>query len=231
MTSATLPAPERVEEASRQTARTIAVAVLPLAGAIAVFGTIYGAAAEPTIGAALTIATSLLVFSGTLQFATLGLVALGAGPAAVLLTAAALNSRHLVLGALLRPRLDASAPVRAVLAWFLVDESFGLAYAARRRTAATLLIAGLFCYGAWQLGTGLGILGARIEALEDAAGAVFPVLFIGLAAVTSSRRSLAIRAAAAALLVAAISLTLPVLSTLAPVIGALVVALPGERAR
>lgn len=207
------------------------VAVLPLAAAIAVFGMIYGASAAPELGAAMTLAASLLVFSGTLQFATLGLVAAGAGPVAIVLTALALNARHLVLGALLRPFLSGGVAARVGLAWFLVDETFGLAYASRKRATLTLLVSGVACYAAWQVGTALGLLGARITALEAVAVAVFPVLFIGLAAVTSTRVGLALRAAVAALVVLATSIALPDLRTFAPLVAAVIVALPGERRR
>jgi predicted branched-subunit amino acid permease len=219
----------RASTASTGTLPAIVVAVLPLAAAIAVFGMIYGASAAPELGAAMTLASSLLVFSGTLQFATLGLLASGAGPAAVLLTAVALNARHVVLGAVLRPRLSGGLAVRAGLAWFLVDETFGLSYAAAGRATLTLLVSGVACYAAWQLGTAVGLLGARIEALEGVATAVFPVLFIGLAAVTSTRRALALRAGVAALVVLVASLLIPEARTFAPVLAAVVVALPGER--
>ena len=42
---------------------------LPAAAAVAVFGTLYGAAARGCLGVPLTIASSLLVYSGALQFA------------------------------------------------------------------------------------------------------------------------------------------------------------------
>lgn len=224
-----MTAPEAGRPAAVREAPAIVASTLPLAAAIAVFGMIYGAAAAPELGAAMTLATSLLIFSGTLQFATLGLLVAGAGPVTILLTAIALNTRHLVLGALLRPMIDVGPVRRAALAWFLIDESFGLAYAARRRAAVTLVVAGILCYAAWQAGTALGLVGARIEALEGAAVAVFPVLFIGLAAVTSSRLSLALRATAAGVAVLAVGVVLPDLRTLAPVLAAFVVALPGGR--
>lgn len=226
-----MSATERPRPAAAGSLSAIVVAVLPLAAAIAVFGMIYGASAAPEFGAAMTLATSLLVFSGTLQFATLGLVASGAGPAAVLLTAVALNARHLVLGALLRPLISGGVAARVGLAWFLVDETFGLAYAVRGRATLTLLVSGIACYAAWQAGTAVGLLGARIEILEGIAGAIFPVLFVGLAAVTSTRLGLALRAAAAALVVVAASLALPELRTFAPVVAAVIVALPAERGR
>lgn len=205
-------------------------AALPLGAAIAVFGAIYGAAAGPVLGVAGTLASSVLIFSGALQFATLGLAASGAGPLAILLTALALNLRHLVLGALLRPRLRVSTSRRAGLAWFLVDETFGLAYASGRQVARTLLLVGIVCYLSWLAGTSVGLLGTTLAPLEGVAGAIFPVLFIGLAAVTSRQLSVAARAAVAAILVVVVALTLPELRAIAPLVAALVVALPGRRA-
>jgi predicted branched-subunit amino acid permease len=205
-------------------------AALPLGAAIAVFGAIYGAAAGPVLGVEPTLASSILIFSGALQFATLGLAASGAGPLAILLTALALNLRHLVLGALLRPRLRVSTARRAGLAWFLVDESFGLAYASRGQVARTLLLVGIVCYLSWLVGTSVGLVGTTLAQLERVATAIFPVLFIGLAAVTSRELSVAVRAAIAALLVAVVALTFPELRAVAPLVAALVVALPGRRA-
>lgn len=221
-------APEATEDSP---APPIALgAALPLGAAIAVFGAIYGAAAGPVLGAPGTLVSSAFIFSGALQFATLGLAATGASPVAILLTALALNLRHLVLGALLRPRLRVSTARRAGLAWFLVDESFGLAYAARGHTARTLLLVGIACYVSWLAGTSVGLLGATLAPLEEVAGAIFPVLFIGLAAVTSLQLSVAVRAAVAALLVVMSTLVLPELRAVAPLLAALMVALPGRRA-
>jgi predicted branched-subunit amino acid permease len=203
-------------------------AALPLGVAIAVFGAIYGAAAGPVLGVPGTLASSILIFSGALQFATLGLAAGGAGPLAILLTALALNLRHLVLGALLRPRLRVSTARRAGLAWFLVDETFGLAYASGRQVARTLLVVGIVCYVSWLVGTAVGLLGTTLAPLEGVAGAIFPVLFIGLAAVTSRQLGVAVRAAIAAGLVVVAALTVPELRTIAPLAAALLVALPGR---
>ncbi len=56
----------------------------PLAAAIGVFGVVFGAAASGQMDPALVILMSALVFLGTLQFATLGLLASGAGALGVL---------------------------------------------------------------------------------------------------------------------------------------------------
>ena len=164
---------------------SILATILPAAAAIAVFGTLYGAGARPILGVPLTIASSLLVFSGSLQFAIVALLAAGAAAPALLLTAGTLNLRHLVMGAVLRPRFGGSRLRRAALAFFLLDETFGFAVAAvdsaerEGRSAGPaaermLLVSGVVCYLAWQTGTLIGMLGAGLPAVAGVAGAIFP---------------------------------------------------------
>jgi predicted branched-subunit amino acid permease len=217
--------------------RIVAVAA-PAAAAIAVFGVLYGAAARPLIGPELTMLSSLIVFSGATQFTTIGLVAAGAGAPAILATVALLNVRHLMMGAVLRSSLGPSRLKRALLAWFLLDESFGFTMVAASRTQPgdarvqvaerTLLVTGLCCYAVWLAGTALGILGAGVQGLEDVAVALFPVLFIALAALTARTLSLAVRAVVAAAVTAFIAFTLPQWSALAPVVAGLLVAIPND---
>jgi predicted branched-subunit amino acid permease len=218
-------------------ARTIAT-VAPAAAAIAVFGVLYGATARPLIGPELTLVSSVIVFSGATQFTMIGLLAAGAAAPAVLATVAILNVRHLMMGAVLRSSLGPSRLRRALLAWFLLDESFGFTMLAADRVAPgpkridvaerTLLITGLCCYAAWLAGTGLGILGAGLPGLEGVAAAVFPVLFIALAALTARTGNIAIRAAGAAAITAVICVTLPDWRALAPVVSGLLVAMPSR---
>ena len=217
---------------------SIVATILPAAAAIAVFGALYGAGARPIMGAPLTIASSLLIFSGSLQFAIVALLAAGAAAPALLLTAATLNLRHLVMGAVLRRRLGGSRLRRAALAFFLLDETFGFAIAAGDlaereghpagpASERTLLVSGVACHLAWQTGTVIGILGAGSPAIAGVAGAIFPVLFIGLAALACRTRSHAVRAIGAAALTAGLAFTLPELRALAPVVASVVVAVPG----
>jgi branched chain amino acid efflux pump len=222
-------------------ARSILATTLPAAAAIFVFGTLYGAEARLVLGVPLTIASSLFIFSGALQFALVGLVTAGASAPALLLTAGTLNLRHLVLGAVLRPRIGGSRLRRAALAFFLVDETFGFAVAAgdaagrdgRPAAAAaerTLLVSGVVCYLAWQLGTLIGVLGAGLPGMEGVAGAIFPVLFIGLASLACRTRSHVVCALGAAALTVGWAFALPELRALAPVVAGVVVALPGDDA-
>lgn len=209
---------------------------LPAAAAVGVFGSLYGAAAREFLGVPLTLASSLLVYSGALQFAMIALLGVGATTLPLLLTAGVLNLRHLVLGAALRSRFESGPRHRAVLAFFLVDETFGFAVAAGNAaepravgatTERTLLVSGLTLYVAWIVGTVVGVLGGGLAAVEGLAGALFPVLFIGLAALAATRRSHVVRALAAALLTAAVALLLPEVRMLAPVVAGVLVALPG----
>jgi predicted branched-subunit amino acid permease len=219
--------------------RSVVVTALPAAAAIGVFGALYGAGARAVLGVPLTIASSLFVFSGALQFALIGLLAAGAATPALLLTAVTLNLRHLVLGAVLRPRLGGSRLARAARAFWLVDETFGFAVAAGNAAeragqpagaavSRTLLISGVACYLAWQVGTVVGVLGAGLAAVEGLAAAIFPVLFIGLASLAARTRSQVARAVVAAGLTAGVALAVPELRALAPVVAGIAVALPGR---
>ena len=203
------------------------------AAAVGVFGLIFGAAADVQMDVALavgmSVGMSVFIFSGTLQFATLGLLAGGAGVAAIVLTAVALNARHVVLGAVLRPRVEGSPLRRAVLARFMLDESFDLAVASGRRAAFVLRASGSAFFLAWVLGTFFGALGARLVEVEGLAAALFPALFVGLAAITVRGRQGVIRALIAAALVLVLALLVPELHAFVPIIAALVVALPGSR--
>jgi predicted branched-subunit amino acid permease len=210
---------------------------LPAAAAVAVFGSLYGAAARGYLGVPLTLVSSVIIYSGALQFALVALLGAGAGVLPLLLTAVVLNLRHLVLGAALRSRFESGPRRRALLAFFLVDETFGFAIAAGNTvetravgatTERTLLVAGLTLWVAWLVGTVIGVLGGGLAAVEGVAGAIFPVLFIGLAALAVTRPSHVARAVAAAVLTAAVAVLLPDLRLLAPVIAGVLVALPGR---
>jgi len=171
-----------------------AASLVPVVLAIGVFGVIYGAAASGVIGPMPAIVSSLIVFSGAAQFSLVGLLASGASGLAVLAVVAILALRHLPLGALLRPRLEGGLAARMGRAWFLIDETAGLAIASGGSASSTLLVAGAFSYLAWVVGTVLGVMGADLGNLESLAEVVFPVLFVALAALTARRRPDVVRA-------------------------------------
>jgi hypothetical protein len=71
----------------------------------------------------------------------------------------------------------------------------------------TPAVTGLRCYGAWLVGTALGILGAGVEGLEEGVDRPVPVLFIALAALTARTLSLAAARMLAAAITAVIAFT------------------------
>jgi predicted branched-subunit amino acid permease len=202
-------------------------AAVSVAVAIGVFGVVYGATAAPVLGTAATVASSALVFSGAGQFSMVALLAAGAGPLAALGATVPLALRHLPLGAVLRPHLTAGRGRRAALSWFLIDETTGLALARPDRVERTLTLAGALAYGAWVLGTGAGVGGAALPAIEPLAGALFPVLFIGLAAVTAAGTDGALRAALAGTASLVLLVAWPGAGVLGAIAVAALVAVPG----
>jgi branched chain amino acid efflux pump len=208
--------------------RTIFAAAAPPAAAIAVFGVIYGSLSRPLIGVPATILSSVLIFSGSVQFTIAALLSAGAGTGALIAGSVTLNLRNLVLGAVLRPRINLGPLRRAGLSWFLTDEATGLALTSEEDAARTLLVSGTSFYLAWQVGTVLGLLGASVEAVHAIAEAVFPVLFIGLAALSCSSRSIAVRAAVAAGLTMGLGVLWPAGRGVAAVVAAIAVSLPGS---
>ena len=209
------------------TVRGVLITALPAAAAVGIFGVIYGSLARPLLGTTLTVLSSLLIFSGTVQFTIAGLLAAGASPASLLMGAFTVNLRNLLLGAMLRPHVRLDAPRRAGVAWFLLDETAGFALARRRDATRTMLVSGTLLYVSWQIGTVVGLLGAAVEGVASAAEAVFPVLFIALSALSWRSRSAVVRAAAAAVFTAVIVAVWPQGLGVAAVIAALAVAIPG----
>lgn len=199
-------------------------ATIPVALAVGVFGVIYGATAGPVFGRPLTILSSFIVFSGAAQFMMVALVVAGATPLAVLGGVTTLALRHFPLGAVLRPRVTAGRTSRILVSWFLLDETTGLALTRDEPPEHTLMVSGPILYGCWILGTILGLLGADIAVIEPLAAALFPVLFIGLAALTATTRADVSRALLAGLVTLALLLVWPEGGALAAIALAIVVA-------
>jgi 4-azaleucine resistance transporter AzlC len=209
--------------------RRVLAAAGPLAAAIFVFGTIYGAGAVTVASPAMTIFSSLVIYSGAVQFALVGLLLTGASPLAAVATALMLNARNLLLGAALRPRLRDGRGKRALLSWWLTDEATGLALTTHTAPGRVLVVAGVAFYAAWLVGTILGVIGSSLASLEGVAAAVFPVLFIGLSALSANDRNDAMRAVAAAVISVALAIALPQARGVVPAIAALVVAAPSVK--
>lgn len=203
----------------------------PVAAAIFVFGTIYGAGAHELADPLRVIASSALIFSGAAQFTMVSLLGAGAGLGALVATVVLLNLRNVVLGAVMRPRLGGGWLRRALGGLVLIDETVGLAVAAgsRPRAVRVYVTSGLVCYAAWVGGTAAGVATGAATGAQALADAVFPVLFVGLAVVAATTRSLQVRTLAAMGLTAAILWLMPALAGIAPIGAAVAAAAPRSR--
>lgn len=201
--------------------------LMPIAAAIGVFGVLYGAAAQPLFGTGLTLISSVVIFSGTVQFSMVGLLAAGAGPVAVLWAVFVVNIRNFALGGAVRPHLIGGGLRRMIVSWFLIDETVGLALAAPSQADRTLFRSGVVGYLAWVAGTAIGVAGGAAVALQGLASAVFPVLFVGLAALMVRGATGLVRAAVGAAVTLVLLFLWPGLAGLAPILGGVVAALPG----
>ncbi len=131
---------------------------------------------------------SVLVYAGGAQFTVVRLVAQGAPRHFLIVATALINLRHVLYGVSLAPHLKAvRAGVRALAAFFIVDESYGLgmrAFLEGRGSVSYLVGAGVSLYLAWNVGTAFGIL--FTAALPDprtlGLDLVFPLTFVALLA-------------------------------------------------
>ena len=134
---------------------------------------------------------SVVVFAGASQFALVGLLSQGTTAPIVLLTAVALNLRHMMYGPLLASFLKHSSPGRlSVVAFGLTDEVFATALAQLDRQPASvrslwLLGLEMGAYAAWTGGTLAGALGGEalvgaFPAVSSALSMALPALFLVL---------------------------------------------------
>jgi predicted branched-subunit amino acid permease len=165
-----------------------------VAAAIGIFGLVYGAAATRVLGPTMAVISSLIMFSGAAQFTMVGLLAAGATPAGLLGAVTMLALRHLPLGAVLQPHLSSGRVRRVLVSLLLTDETTGLALTLDHPAERTIAVSGGLAYTAWVAGTIIGVAGGTLAVVEPLAAALFPVLFVGLAALTATTRSDTVRA-------------------------------------
>lgn len=100
--------------------------VAPLLVGVAPFGLIFGVtAAGSALGGELGYATSLIIFAGAAQLATVQLIDAGSAAAVVIATALVINARHLMYSAALAPHFrDLPTRWRLGLPYVLTDQAF-----------------------------------------------------------------------------------------------------------
>lgn len=144
-----------------------ALAVLPLALANVPFALAYAlGAAAAGLSSFQAVALSLLVFAGSAQFVSVGLIGTGAGPLGLAGAVFLVNLRHILLGAAVAPSLEGvGLRGRAALAYGLTDEAFAVSIRPLESGASPAFLVGaeVGLFFVWQgavaaaawLGTGL----------------------------------------------------------------------------
>lgn len=112
----------------RETFTAGALAVAPMVAGVIPFGLVAGLTAMATgLTAAQAMTMSITIFAGAAQLATMQLLAEGAIPAVIVLTALTINLRFAMYSASLAPHLYHLGPGwRLPLAYFIVDQNYAL---------------------------------------------------------------------------------------------------------
>jgi 4-azaleucine resistance transporter AzlC len=162
-------------------------AISPLLLAVAPFSMALSVAAHSAgLSTFEIISMSVFVFAGAAQMAAISMYAGGAGLIAIVLTTFLMNLRHIIYGFSLDRHLPAvPQPSRSVLAFFLVDESYGMAVAraaTQPRIDAFYLGISLGLYATYVLFTAVGAVFASLipEINQIGLDFIFPLAFVGL---------------------------------------------------
>ncbi len=159
------------------------LAMVPLWLGVVPFALAYAVTAR---GAGLSLvetqALSVFVFAGSAQFTAVGLFAAGSAGAGIVLTTLLLNIRHLLYGVSLGRQFDLSRRQRPIAAFFLTDESFGVASGTAERAFPFLLGVELSLFVTWNLATAGGfLLGSAIpDPTKLGVDLIFPLAFLAL---------------------------------------------------
>jgi 4-azaleucine resistance transporter AzlC len=173
------------------------------------------------------IVSSIIIFSGSAQFAVAAVLGAGGGVAAAILAAILLNARFGPMGVAVAPYLKGGPLRRALEGQAVVDSSWALASRGGGRFEREFMIGATIPQGvAWIVGTAIGALGGNFIGDPERLGldVIFPAFFLVLLAEELRDR----RAVAVAVIAAALALALvPVAPPGVPVIAACAAALLG----
>ncbi len=176
-----------------------ALETLPLVVAAFPFGIVFGALAHTGgLDFAVTLGMSAIVFAGASQFIAITLLASATALPVIVMTVFVVNLRQMLYSANLMHHVE-SWPhwLRAVLAFFLTDETFAAVTDRLNRhpeqAGLRWFYAGsaLFMYSFWQISTVLGYtLGEQIPGLADwGLDVAMIVAFVGIVVPALKRRA------------------------------------------
>ncbi len=151
-TDLTIDEPDRAE--LRRRAGAIAVALVPFGLAFGVLCSQAGLAWWEAVG------FSAIVFTGSAQFAAVGVLGEGGTIAAAVGAGVLLNLRSLAFGLAMAPALRGSLPFRLAASQLMIDEAMAVGTAARspERRRYGYLVGGLAVFALWNASTLGGVL-------------------------------------------------------------------------
>ena len=140
--------------------------VSPLMIPVFPFGIIYGVIGmDLGIGPYMTLGLSIIIFGGASQIVLLQLFSGGASPLVAIASVTAVNSRHLLYGAVFSEYLShLKQRWKIILSYVLIDQAFAVSNIYFKKNKENnfkhyhLLGAGFTCWIIWQISTVLGIV-------------------------------------------------------------------------
>ena len=140
--------------------------VSPLMIPVVPFGIIYGVIGmELGLGAYMTFGMSIIIFGGASQIVLLQLFSGGASSLVAITSVGAVNSRHLLYGAVFSYYLShLKLKWKIILSYVLIDQAFAVSNTYFKKNKENefkhyhLLGAGFTCWIVWQISTVLGIV-------------------------------------------------------------------------
>ena len=169
--------------------------VSPLMIPVVPFGLIFGVLAIDIGFSPLeTMGMSLIIFGGASQIVLLQLFSGGASSLVIISSVGAVNSRHLLYGAVVSEHLsDLKLIWKIIISYFLIDQAFAISNEYLKRNKQSnkyfhLVGGGATCWVIWQSTTFLGIVLG--EAIPDKLGLSFAVPLTFLALLVNDFRKL-----------------------------------------
>jgi 4-azaleucine resistance transporter AzlC len=169
--------------------------VSPLMIPVVPFGIIFGVLAiDLGLPPITTMAMSIIIFGGASQIIFLQLFSAGASSLVILSSVGAVNSRHLLYGAVLSEHMsDFKMTWKIIISYFLVDQAFAvtnsyLKKSADKDKAFHSFGAGATCWVIWQITTIIGIFLGSI--IPEKLGLSFAVPLTFLALIVDDLRKL-----------------------------------------
>lgn len=136
----------------------------------------------------LTLAMSIFIYAGSMQYAAIGLLTGGASLITVALTTLAVNARHIFYGISMIDRYKNMGPRKPYLIFALTDETYSLVCHDNNNIPSSLLdkyyiLVSVFNHFYWVLGTALGAIAGTLikfnsEGIDFALTALFITIFL-----------------------------------------------------